>query len=300
MSNIVINPYTFDTTVPFVESFWGAGGTNAAWASGNFHSDFTSGVWTNQTVLGTSVQITVGAGGKSDSKIMGGDTSPAGGCGDTQNPTAIVADWNGAAWSAGTSLNAPRNSHQGGGGTTDATWVAVGKTATCSNTPVNTTEFWNSVTWSAGTIYPLSVRGAGGSGNVDTCWLTCGYTGAVNVNSTYHYDSVTWSAGGSYPYSNSSMTPSGAGQNNNAIMVNGGGYNPETYTYDGITWTRGGDTSYSSSNNTNMGVPTNAMNTMGYVGSNIWDPTWAELYDGAAWSATGSLPTGRSIGGSGN
>ena len=300
MSNIQINPYAFAAAFPpFTESFWGAGGTSAAWTSGTFSSSFTSGVWSTRSALNTAVQLTTGAGTQSDSKIMGGDTSPAGGGGDTLNPVSEVQDWNGTAFTTGTPMTTIRNGATGGGESGSATWIAGGISTVGSEVYVNNMLIWNGSTWSAGGNLTYSGGAQGGCGNVDS-GLTITYYNAGTSDVVNSYDGTTWTTGAVFPYSSGSAQSSGAGQNNDAIITSGNGYSVESWTYDGLAWTRGGDTAHLSTESANMGTPRNAMNCMGYVGSNIWNPTWAELYNGTTWSATGSMVTGRVTGGHGN
>ena len=290
MSNIVINPYTFDTTVPFVASFWAAGGTPSPWTAVNYHDQFSGSTWSSATPLSTSVSLTAGAGTKSDGSIFGGDT------GGWSSPSAITQEWNGSSWSAGGVLSTARHGLTGGGsGTSDMLAVA----GYGGGVNLSSTEEYNGTSWSGGGSISTARRTAAGGGIISNFWIAGGEPS--NLSSTEEYNGTSWSAGANLTVGLSGLTSAGAGQTDEGWFT--GGYNGSANTddmhlYNGTAWSAGGLLSNNHKYVYNGGSQSNAIAAMGNDSS--WAVTWAELYDGVTWSVTGSVSSGRCTGAGGN
>ena len=188
------------------------------------------------------------------------------------------------AWASGGALPGNRSSQGGtiGDGTTQ---LGVSGQVTYPLFTNSTEEYASSV-WTAGGVYPTTIRAAFGGGTVTAAWMTGGETSVPNgpaLSATNTYNGTSWTAGTAYP--NTTVQASGCGPQTAGLAWAGNtswGTSPQTTTfeYNGPAWTAGGAFPQAMQANGWAGTQTAALHVGGGT-SEVFSAT----YNGTSWTA---------------
>ena len=144
----------------------------------------------------------------------------------------VAEHYNGTAWTAGGTFNAP--GHPGGSdgatGTQTAAVVAGGYPA------ITQIENYNGSAWTTAANFPTG-RSTNAFGSQTAAVFAGGYT-TTSVATVDEYDGSSLSSGGSLPFANSSMGTSSQAPATAAIIFGGSesSTDKETFYYDGTSW----------------------------------------------------------------
>jgi hypothetical protein len=226
--------------------------------------------------------------------------------GATPTIVACVEGYDGNAFSSLTALPAAVRAQGGGGGCTNAAWIAGGN----NPTKVKTSFEFDGTTWTSGPDMTELKDHAQSSGTAFDGFMAGGEQGPAIVATTYEWNrnyivpfttntNSTWAAGGDL------IRPrglsGGAGTINAGIAFGGynssGPYSNCTEEYNGTAWAEGGALAISRYDLKGAGTQNAALAFGGKPGAK----TDTEEYNGTAWSPGGAMIVGKSeLGGAGS
>jgi len=200
--------------------------------------------WTALPSLATGRVGAGAAGSASAGIIFGGSGTPPLQKDDTEEFNSSISSITAGAWASGGAL--PGNRSSQGGTIGDATTQLGVSGQVTYPLFTNSTEEYASSVWTAGGVYPTTIRAAFGGGTVTAGWMTGGETSVPNgpaLSATNTYNGTAWTAGTAYP--NTTVQASGCGPQTAGLAWAGNtawGTSPQTTTfeYDGPSWTAGG------------------------------------------------------------
>ena len=199
------------------------------------------------------------------------------------------------AWSTGT--NYPGTIiNDGSAGTQTATLVFGGSPGSGY---ITTTNEYDGATWTAGGSLNTARGHLVGAGTQTTAIAVGGYSGPSPTGATEEYNGTSWTTGGSTA---TTRAQAGAGGDSTAAIYFGGTPSPYISTtaaelYNGTSWTTAPSMGTGRYSLASAGSQTAALAISGYgpvsgpgTGSTF---TGSEEYDGASWTAGGTLNTAR-------
>jgi hypothetical protein len=161
--------------------------------------------------------------------------------------------------------------------------------ATTYNTPLNSTEIFNAVTWSYTGNLNSPRQDIAGFGTSSAAMCCAGYTGSIYSNASEIFNGTVWTAGNSLNNLRSQLL--GGGSTMSAFAV--GGYNgTTTYNatekFNGIVWSNAGNLV------TARRMPAGGGNaTSAFITAGAGNLASSEIYDGNIWATRGSISSGR-------
>ena len=260
------------------------GGNNPGGTEKNETESYDGTTWSTSPTIATAVRGNTGGGASNASAVSTGGYDGSSYITTSQefnrSSTVITA----GAWASGGALPGNRG-NQGGSIGDSTTQLGVSGQVTY---PLftNATDEYASSTWTAGGIYPTTIRWAQGGGTVTAAWMSTGETSVPNgptLNTTNTYNGTSWTAGNVYP----TVLVQGVGGCGSQTAGLGWGGNltwgttPQQVSneYNG-TWTAGGSLPGHLQSNGACGTQTAALS----IGGGPPEKTVLS-YNGTAWSA---------------
>lgn len=243
------------------------------------------GAWSSTAPALNGGSSSIGFGVQTAAVIAGGATTPGN--------QSYVEEYNGSGFSSATVMPAVRQDGAGAGTeTAGLVWCGEG------SGKLNTTIEYDGSSWTSTNTYPITARGVRGSGTQTAAIGLGGDTPAPAAsNVSAEYNGSTWTAGNNLP--GNRIAAATSGPQTSALATTGKNNTPNpsvsnlNTSYDGTNWTTETVYPLSLRQAASTGTSSSANLVAGGVGATPFGDavTTANLWNGSAWTATGSLGT---------
>lgn len=209
--------------------------------------------------------------------------------GSPASGTNVVHQYDGAAWSAKTTMSTMRSSN-GCCGTTSAAWAFAG---VYTGTFQTSTENFNGTSWSSGGSYGTATASPAACGTQTAGLGVAGAISGTYTDVTKHYNGSTTSTGGTYPQALCYVAT--AGTQTAAFATGGVDYSgtrkTNCYTYNGTSWSSSTSLTTGRYEHSASGTATGCLAACGIETSSAVSS--ALRFNGGSWSSAGNVSTAR-------